>query len=85
MPLYDFQCASCRHLFEELVKLGEIPVCPVCGAKNCERRQSYSAKVSTEGSREHSLKGARQKAGAVKREKDQAHQEYVRHHMDHHD
>jgi putative FmdB family regulatory protein len=85
MPLYDFRCPSCKHRFEELVKLDEVPQCPKCGAAPAERLQSFSAAVSTEGSRERALKGARRKAGAEKREKDHAHQEYVRHHMeDHH-
>ena len=85
MPLYDFQCSSCKHRFEELVKRDEHPPCPACGAPNPTRLESFSAAISTEGSRQRALSGARQKAKAVKREKDHAHQEYIRHHMeDHH-
>jgi len=85
MPLHDFQCARCNHRFEELVKQGERPACPACGAAKATRLESFSAAVSTEGSRKRALDGARRKAGAVKREKDHAHQEYIRHHMeDHH-
>jgi putative FmdB family regulatory protein len=85
MPLYDFKCPSCQHRFEELVKVDEVPLCPQCGAAGSQRQHSFSAAISTEGSRQRALSGARKKAGAEKREKDHAHQEYVKHHMEHHD
>jgi putative FmdB family regulatory protein len=85
MPLYDFQCRSCGSRFEELVKGDDAPACPSCGVAGAQRLQSFSAAISTGTTRERALKVARQKAGAVKREKDAAHQEYIRHHMaDHH-
>ena len=67
MPLYDFQCASCGRRFEELVKADETPACPACGAEGAQRQQSFSAAVSTTGSRQRALAGARRKAGAMKR------------------
>jgi putative FmdB family regulatory protein len=85
MPLFDFQCPGCGHRFEELVKGEEKPPCPACGAAGTQRLQSYSAAVSTTSSRERSLSAARRKASGVKREKDHAHQEYVRQHMHDHD
>jgi putative FmdB family regulatory protein len=85
MPLHDFLCANCRRRFEELVKQGETARCPACGSADTQRLETYSAAVSTTSSRQRALAGARRKAGAEKREKDHAHQEYVRHHMkDHH-
>src|SRR5687767_2585125 len=66
MPLYDFRCPSCRHSFEELVKLDQTPRCPACGAENPERVKTFSAAVSTEGTRQRALAGARQKASATK-------------------
>lgn len=33
MPIYEFQCRHCRHVFEELVRMGtsgEGIHCPVC-------------------------------------------------------
>ncbi len=85
MPLYDFKCTSCGHRFEELVKVDKKARCPACGAANAQREQSFTAAVSTTSSREHALSGARRKAGAVKKEQDHAHSEYVRRHMeDHH-
>ena len=85
MPLYDFKCPRCGHRFEELVKIDQTPACPSCGAAKVERMQSFTAAVSTEGSRQKAMAGARQKAGAVKREQDHAHQQYIRQHMKDHD
>ncbi len=85
MPIYDFRCPACGHRFEELVKVNGSASCPKCGGAGAERLESFSAAVSTEGTRARALSGARQKASAVKREKDEAHREYIRHHMeDHH-
>lgn len=85
MPLYDFQCPRCRHRFEELVKGDAVPTCPKCGATDPRRLQSFSAAVSTESSRQKALAGARRRAGAVKREQDHAHQQYIKQHMKDHD
>lgn len=32
MPVYDYRCDACGASFEELVRLGETPNCPACGA-----------------------------------------------------
>ncbi|MEI7671968.1 MAG: zinc ribbon domain-containing protein [Deltaproteobacteria bacterium] len=32
MPIYEFECAACGHLFEQIMKVGEAtPACPACG------------------------------------------------------
>jgi len=80
MPIYDYQCRSCKHRFEQLIKPGEKPACPVCGVANSERFFPLSASVSTGRSRERALKGARGKARAEKTEKDHAHREYLQKH-----
>lgn len=37
MPIAEFQCLDCRHMFEQLVKiidpLADLPFCPHCGAQ----------------------------------------------------
>ena len=39
MPLYDYECTHCAHLFETIRKIGEdAPACPVCGKKETKRR-----------------------------------------------
>jgi putative FmdB family regulatory protein len=84
MPLFDFRCPSCQRTFEDLVKQDELPRCPHCGADGAVRLQSFTAAVSTEASRSRAISSARRKAVATKQEKDRAHQEYVRKHMDDH-
>jgi len=67
MPIYDFKCRACGHVFEELVRLGQTPPCPSCGGSELEKLVSIPA-VSTEASRKRSLGKAREAAGRVKRE-----------------
>lgn len=46
MPLYEFECRSCRHVFEELVrsaKDGESMSCPSCGGTDVARKMSTFA------------------------------------------
>lgn len=84
MPIYDYQCRSCGHRFDQLVKLGETPACPACGASDPQRLSSFSAAVSTGRTRQRALAGARVKAGAEKKDKDMAHAEYLRKHAEDH-
>jgi putative FmdB family regulatory protein len=37
MPLLEFECRSCSHRFEELVRGSESASCPRCGAKRLRR------------------------------------------------
>lgn len=84
MPIYDYQCRKCGQRFDQLVKLDETPACPACGAPDPERIPSFSATVSTTGTRQRSLAAARRQAGSVKKEKDAAHAEYMRNHIKDH-
>ena len=37
MPIYEFECTACKHIFESLMKVGEseeAQACPACGAAN---------------------------------------------------
>jgi len=39
MPIYDYECAACAHLFEWIMKVGETkPACPACGAMETKKR-----------------------------------------------
>jgi putative FmdB family regulatory protein len=39
MPIYEYECAYCSHIFERVMKVGEAaPACPVCGAKETKKR-----------------------------------------------
>jgi len=47
MPLYDFRCTHCAHVFERLVRAGELATCPQCGAVGPERLLSRPAAPGT--------------------------------------
>jgi putative FmdB family regulatory protein len=51
MPLYEYQCAQCGHVFESLVrKAGEKPsACPQCGSKKLNKQFSTFSAGSSEG------------------------------------
>lgn len=39
MPIYEYECKSCGHSFERIMKVGEeAPPCPACGMGRVERR-----------------------------------------------
>lgn len=84
MPIYDFKCSKCGHRFDMLVRAGETPDCPACGAASPERFFPLSAGVSTARTRARAMAIARGRANAVKKEKDHAHAEYMRNHIKDH-
>lgn len=43
MPLYDYQCRSCQHHFEALVRSGTTPACPRCASLELEKCLSLPA------------------------------------------
>lgn len=48
MPIHDYECEFCGHLFEELILRDsdeEELVCPSCGATRPKRRLSVTARV----------------------------------------
>lgn len=49
MPLYDYLCRDCQHVFEELVQGDEVVVCPACQGSAVERLLSVPAKPQVRG------------------------------------
>jgi len=43
MPIYEYACMECESHFEELVRNGEEPPCPECGASNVLKQLSVFA------------------------------------------
>ena len=43
MPLREYSCDACRHVFEEIVSGQERPACPACGGRRLTRRLSSFA------------------------------------------
>jgi putative FmdB family regulatory protein len=45
MPIYEYVCMACESHFEELVRNGEEPDCPDCGAASVRRQLSVFAAI----------------------------------------
>jgi putative FmdB family regulatory protein len=52
MPIYEYRCEACEHVFEALVRAGQQPACSACGATALERLVSLFA-VDSEGTRQN--------------------------------
>jgi putative FmdB family regulatory protein len=79
MPLYEFTCQRCRHLFEALVRPGDTPECPACGEHELERMLSLFA-VASDTTRNGALQGARRRNRKIQRDKAIAEHEERHHH-----
>jgi putative FmdB family regulatory protein len=41
MPIYEYECAACGHVFERVMKIGEVgTACPKCGDQETKKRIS---------------------------------------------
>jgi putative FmdB family regulatory protein len=41
MPIYEYRCAACQHVFEALVRrAADTPRCPACGRARLEKQFS---------------------------------------------
>jgi putative FmdB family regulatory protein len=48
VPIYEYVCMQCESQFEELVRTGEQPDCPDCGAADVRKQLSvFSAHGSS--------------------------------------
>jgi putative FmdB family regulatory protein len=79
MPLYDFQCRSCGHQFEALVRAGDVARCPSCSGTDLERQLPIVA-VSTEERRRASVKRERKRQIAGRKDALIAEEEYRQKH-----
>ena len=43
MPIYGYECKACGAGFQTLVRSGETPACPHCGATELEQQLSLIA------------------------------------------
>ncbi len=84
MPLYEYECRSCGHAFETLVRTGDpAPTCAACGSSDLEKLL-HNVAMSTEQTRQTNFNKARQAAKKVHRDKAVAQFEYEEKHRHHH-
>jgi len=81
MPLFEYRCQACQSEFELLVRSGDVPACPSCGASSLEKLLSLFA-VSSEDTQLRS----RKRLGTAQRQQakhNQTEREFYKN--DHHD
>ena len=81
MPIYEYECRTCHHEFEQLLRTGDTPACPKCQGQDLERLLSH-VMMSSENTRQVSFNRARQAAKRVQRDKDHAQWEYEKKHRE---
>lgn len=72
MPIYDFECESCGHRFEELTPADSKPPCPECGAAEPRKllsQVSPSPRIGLRGAAARKSDAARRAREEKKREK----------------
>ncbi len=82
MPLFDFRCASCGHVFEALVRTGHRTACPSCGSESLEKQISAPV-VTTPERRSASAAKAVERNAAVGRRDDMIRDQESREHRKH--
>ncbi len=79
MPIYDYTCRACAKTFELLVLHAAVPECPHCQSRDLDRHVSGFA-VSSDATRQSSLRRAKEANKKVQHEKAIADHEAI-HHM----
>ena len=82
MPIYEYECRSCHHQFEAIVRSSDTPGCPSCQSTDLERLISLFAVDSGE-SRRIARDAARKQHAKTTKEKAHAEYEYDRKHHGH--
>ena len=81
MPLFDFQCKSCGHEFEALVRGQATPACPQCAGQDLGRLLSMPS-VKSDTTRAKAMRAARQRDQKLGAEREHAQREYEASHDD---
>ena len=78
MPIFEYECLECEHLFEHLQRATSPPAaCPSCGADHVQRLVSMCA-VSSDSSRAANLSAAHHRAAGKRQDKQRS--EHAQHH-----
>ena len=79
MPIYEYECKSCGHQFEQVVLPKSTPACPSCHGKDLERQLSMFA-VDSDATRKANLRSGKKHAAKTTRDKLHAEHEAIHHH-----
>jgi len=81
MPIYEYQCKSCEHQFETLVRGKMTPKCPKCESEDLDKLLSLP-RVHSEGRKARSLKAAKKRDQKQGDDRMRAQREYELSHDD---
>src|SRR5262249_23197580 len=85
MPLFDFRCGACGHVFEALVRPQDPrPECPRCHAADLERQLPTFAVSSAEKTQAAADKKRKKEAAAARRDNIAMDIEAERHRLEDH-
>ncbi len=79
MPLFDFRCKACGHIFEVLVRGRETPQCPRCQSGELDR-QLPTFSLSTDERRAAAARQSRRQQVAKRQDALIAEEEYRQKH-----
>jgi putative FmdB family regulatory protein len=82
MPLFEFECRDCGHVFEVLVRGSISASCPRCHGPNLDRLLSTFA-ASSDATRQSNIASARQRHARTNRDKRIAEHEQAKRRHDH--
>ena len=79
MPIYDYRCRSCEHVFEALVRGSKIVVCPECKSEQLERLLSLPA-IKSDTTHDKAMRAARARDKKTGAEREHAQRQYELNH-----
>ena len=81
MPLFDFSCKKCGHVFEALVRKTTVPKCPECGATELEKLLSLPA-IKSDSTHDKAMRAAKARGQKQATERNWTQRQYELHHDD---
>jgi putative FmdB family regulatory protein len=81
MPLFDYSCRACGHVFEALVRGKKAPVCPSCESVDLERLLALPS-VRSESTRAQAMRAAKKRDAKQADDRVRAQREYELSHND---
>lgn len=83
MPIFEYKCRSCGHIFEKVVLRNETPDCDACHSKELEKIVSAPA-IRTVKSQRKSNAEAQASRNKIRRDQKVAEREFVQKELNEH-
>ena len=79
MPIYDYRCKSCNHVFEAFVRGSKVVTCPECKSDQLERMMSLPA-IKSESTHDKAMRAAKDRDKKQGQEREHAQRQYELNH-----